>query len=777
MKIADQLQHLFKKNPIPKDVYLSLTLFHQHISGCVWSIGEEESLEIMHCTHAESIDTSWEKRIEAADEVVSTLEEKSGAGELHKTVLGFAPEFLTGEGDIQKSIRGDIKRLTTMLDLKPVGFVNIETAIIFQIKHEEGVPPSVILLHVAGEELRVSLYRVGNLVGERTIHISEFVVEDVETAIKSFPDIEVLPSRMILYGGNKETVDTIKSQLLTHQWTTRANFLHYPTIDVFELEHVAHAVALAGASELTASFVDEKIEEQEEEKPISEERLATTVVAQQSADDADEKTMEDVIKEEQEQQEQEQKETEEIQEEKEDEEELLDVQPEDANVVPVAPESLGFHKETDVLEHPVPSDNNQEIGEQEDDQQEIKKQSIATKLKTKTAMLFSFIKQTHIPITTKVPVIPIVLVTIVLLGVFGLIYYFIPKATVTIGVVPNTIAKSKTITIATGATSVDQAKFIIPGKKLEQSVTGEKTATVTGKKRIGDPAKGTVVVYNKTTSSRTLKKGAVLSTNSLQFTLDSDVEIASASESIGSITYGKATAQVTAVVIGEEGNISAGSDFTFKDVSSSIAIARNDQPFTGGTSRETTVVSRADYDAMVKALSDELVTKAKADLLAGVSGGEKLIDQTIKTTVTSKTFREELDQEATELHGKITLTISGISYNESDVKSVLLPLAAGEIPNGYAMNEGRTTVAIDTPVIKKDGSITTASSISLVSLPTVTVDVIKKELKGKTITQAQEIIKKIQGVGSVEIFFLRSPSKKRLPINATNITIDVVVNQ
>ncbi len=93
------------------------------------------------------------------------------------------------------------------------------------------------------------------------------------------------------------------------------------------------------------------------------------------------------------------------------------------------------------------------------------------------------------------------------------------------------------------------------------------------------------------------------------------------------------------------------------------------------------------------------------------------------------------------------------------------------------MNEGRTTMTMETPVIKKDGSITTAASISLVSLPTVMVDTIKKELKGKTITQAQEIIKKIQGVGSVEIFFLRSPSKKRLPFNTANITVDVVVNQ
>ena len=158
-----------------------------------------------------------------------------------------------------------------------------------------------------------------------------------------------------------------------------------------------------------------------------------------------------------------------------------------------------------MLENPVSSVNSQGKRKEEEIQNEGKKLSLGVTLKEKMASIIGVIKQIHIPTTsTKLPIIPILLVVFVLLGVAGLIYYLVPKATVTIGVVPSTVTKSKTITIATSATSVDQAKFIIPAKKLEQSVTGEKTATVTGKKRIGDPAKGTVVVYNKTTTSKTI---------------------------------------------------------------------------------------------------------------------------------------------------------------------------------------------------------------------------------------------------------------------------------
>jgi hypothetical protein len=157
----------------------------------------------------------------------------------------------------------------------------------------------------------------------------------------------------------------------------------------------------------------------------------------------------------------------------------------------------------------------------------------------------------------------------------------------------------------------------------------------------------------------------------LQFTLDEDVQVASASESIGSLTFGKADVRVTASAIGTQSNLASGGEFTFKDVSSSTAIARNDKAFAGGTSREVTVVSRLDYDAFVKTLSAELIEKAKQDFAQVVSGSQKIIDDTIKTTVTEKVFNLEIDEEAKQLDGKLTVTMSGIAYTDADVRALL----------------------------------------------------------------------------------------------------------
>jgi len=740
MNLEASFQQLFHPKKTQKELYLSLTLSHSHIGACVWSMDVDGALQVAASESKKLEKSSWENRIEIADELIEKLSEHAGTDAIHHVVFGLSQEMLTESEDIEKGVKLELKKMSTMLDLRPVGFVNIDTAVIFQIKHDEGVPPSVILLHVADNAMFMSLYRVGTCVGTRTIQKTEFIVEDVETAIKSFSDIEVLPSRILLFGDDINSLETIQSQLLTHQWPNRVNFLHYPKIDVMPMEEVARAVALAGASEMARAM---GIDMEEKEEKIEETVVAQTPASSEEKELSPEATIEELVAEEK------TTETKDVIEEIDDafnkdtdKEKLeeIEINPEDANVVAVSPDVLGFGK----------------------------KQKIHIQLP----------KLPKIPNLPKIPIhgitFPIIIIglfTIILLGFF---YYFLPKVTITVGVMPQIITKEKAITISSIATVVDGEKFIVPGKKQEKSISGEKTILVTGKKKIGDPARGTVTLYNKTTTTKLLKKGTIIDYKSLEFTLDNDVTVASASESIGSITFGTTTAVVTAIDIGEEGNVGVNSEFSVKGQDTSVLIARNGQAFTGGTSRQATVVSRADYDALIKALTEELIVKAKEELSQEVSGGEKLIEQTIKTTVASKTFTEELDQEAKELHGKATITIMGISYKEEDIKTLLLTLASKEIHSGYIMNEGRTTITVTNPVLKKDGSITAQASVQLVTIPKIDVDVIRKSLVGKSFTNAQLLLKQIQGVGSAEFVFKRS-MRNKLPLKATNITIDVVI--
>jgi hypothetical protein len=315
----------------------------------------------------------------------------------------------------------------------------------------------------------------------------------------------------------------------------------------------------------------------------------------------------------------------------------------------------------------------------------------------------------------------------------------------------------------------------IPGTLQEKTVSGDKTIPVTGKKQVGDPARGTVVIYNKSLTPRTFSKGTSIKAGALKFTLDGDVSVASASESIGSITFGKTPVAVTASQIGPQSNLPASTEFAFADVSTNIASARNEQPLAGGTSKDVTVVTRADYDALVEAVSEEFLAQAKEELSQSVGGDEKLIDETVKTSVTDKKFDQELDQQTQQLHGKITLSISGIVYKEADVKQILSDAARTQVPSGYEFQDTRTEVSLTDPEVEKDGTITVAGELHAIAIPAINIQDIKKQIAGKSITQATDYLRQVSGIAGVSYAFDKSWTKSKLPMNANNILMKIEV--
>lgn len=799
MKLPDVLAGLLPKKEETKEYFFSLYLDIDAAAVAVWHMDAGSIPKVSSFAHAVVADDTWESRIHVVDRLLSAAEDKVGVTKaITKTVFGLPGAYLTAEGNITDPVRLSLKKLSHMLELKPVGFVPLSQAIAFFLKKEEGIPPSIILVGCSGVRARVSLYRVGQLTHDEEILWGDDPAAALEGVLKAQQDGDVLPSRILLYGGNATIVEDVRSKLLKHAWPTRANFLHFPKIESLPVETLLAAVSLAGAAELA-----HEIGENPEESTVS------TVVAQPTASGkkqtvtagtisvaAEEEPGEELQEEDEEEtsgDSEDGQEREEEDEPLEDEEEASDgeesrepaiaeygsgsvelADEETSNVEVVTPESLGFRRE-DVLEHqhgPQKEMSHVHPGK-------VRASAFAFPMAFKFPKLqmpaFAWFRSGSSPafrLRGSAPLIVGIIGTVIISSV---LYFVLPRVTVTVLVASNSVDESMTVTVNPNATVADANTKMIPGKIQEQSVSGDKTITVTGKKNIGDPAKGTVTIYNKVTSGKTLPKGSVLTTGTIAFTLDSDVSIASASESIGSITFGKATANVTAKEIGPNGNVPSGSEFTFSSVSGTSVSARNEAAFTGGTSKQVTVVSRADQDALVKALTEDLLMKAKQQLLSGGSTGERLIESTIKTEVTEKIFDAELDQEARELHGKVTVRVSGISIADSDIKSVLLSQVEAKVPSGYRLAPEQTTVSTSNVQVKKDGSISLVVKLSAVSLPVIDGESLRSKLAGKKVQDATGILRETPGVAGAEYRFSLSPTKSRLPINRSNITVTVMV--
>ncbi|EKD87331.1 MAG: hypothetical protein ACD_36C00135G0001 [uncultured bacterium] len=160
-------------------------------------------------------------------------------------------------------------------------------------------------------------------------------------------------------------------------------------------------------------------------------------------------------------------------------------------------------------------------------------------------------------------------------------------------------------------------------------------------------------------------------------------------------------------------------------------------------------------------------------MATSISGGEKLIDATLKTSVTEKTFTQELDQEAKELAGKITITVSGISYSETDVVALFTDRVSSQLMPGYAFDNNSTDIEVKGVQVKKDGTTTVTTHVRGSALPSLDSDAIRKGVAGKSVTKAQEYLKTTGGVAGAEFRFRWAVFPNRLPINRNNISVTI----
>lgn len=711
MKFPSQLGNLFGQKQEKKEVFASLLLDVEYVASALWEMGDKGVPQIIATATGSVAADTWEDRLNAIDDALANVEDKANTTDYAKTVLGLPLAYLTETGEITSEVRAHIKEVTKELELKPIGFVSIHQALMYKLKKDEGVPPSVIFLGVSRRDVSLSLYKVGALSGQKKLGYSGDIAIQVEELLKQFKDLEVLPARILLYGHDGKDLAEVKNELLKYPWTTRVNFLHFPKIEIVTPEEVVAAISLAGASELASEMKEETVEP----VPAQVEEIEEG---------------EDIVRE------------------------------EEPNVVVVEPSHLGFRKNVDVLE---------EVGKPEPKRGfTIPKKLLPVLIsKIDISVLITRFRSRGLAVALGIIAVAIFFV--------WFIVWTVPHAIVTVLESPKSISDSEQITIDPTATVVDAQNKIIPGTKQEQSVSGDKTMAVTGKKNVGDPAKGSVTIYNKTLGVHSLSKGTTLTAGSLEFTLDADVSVASASEDLGGRTYGKVTAAITASQIGANSNMPVNTTFTVKGFSSDEMTANNPQALTGGTSKEVTVVSRADYDALVAAAQKDLVDQAKQGLTASVGGTAKLIEDTIGTSVTEKSFAQELDQQASQLSGKVTLTISGISYSDDDIKTLLAAFIAKDIPQGFTLSESRTQVSLTNVKVAKNGKITATATIKSDAVPTVDIAAIQKNLAGKKISDAEKYLRTMPGIAGMEVSFRMSFGKHRLPINAKNISVGLAI--
>lgn len=249
--------------------YWALVIEDQWISSAVWKISDGK-VEVV----SESPATRWDSASEDSDRLFIESVDTSlsyasqnlpeGVEEPTKTVFGVSSQWIS-DGNIKEEYLDKLKKVCDSLSLTPSGFVVLSEAISHFIKFEEESPLSGVVVGVSDQNLDISIFNLGKLVGTtnvaRSITIEDDVVEGISRLNVNLPNV---PSRIVLYNQKEQELEEIKGLLNDVDWAKLENskFMHTPKVDILQPNKKILAVALAGGSELgEVSGVSEKHDE------------------------------------------------------------------------------------------------------------------------------------------------------------------------------------------------------------------------------------------------------------------------------------------------------------------------------------------------------------------------------------------------------------------------------------------------------------------------------------------------------------------------------------
>lgn len=679
-----------KKTEEQKENYWALLIEPEWVTTSIWHItdGKVETVSSSTATRWDSIDESGRSLIESIDSSLSSCTQNlpDDYPDPTKTVFGVPSSWLDG-GNIKEEYLLKLKKICDELSLTPSGFVVLSEAISHFYKKEEETELNAVVVGISTENLDLSIFDKGKLVGTTNVMRSVSIEDDMAEGLSRLGgSLESFPPRIILFNQNEHELEEVKSSLDDSDWEKMGNskFVHPPKVEIFDPVKKILAVSLAGGSELgeVSGVVDTKIEEM----PI---------------------------------------------------EEINNIEEPEG----VTAEDLGFTVNTPKVEEPTLSTL-----------PTLPKKILFKKPNIK----FNFPKINFSFGNKPLIMIGVLVITLFFVG-FGL-WWFLPKAVVTIYVSPKKLEENVSLTIGKE----------IKDEKVEVTVNGEETKATTGTKTVGDKAKGTVKVQNGTAFPINLPVGTILlSSSDLKFVTTKSASISGA---LSPSSPGITTLDVEAGNIGSEYNLNKDEVFKVANYPKAEVDATATDIFVGGSSRQISAVSEDDRKKLLSLLKNKLLEEAKEKLNEKITEDMLLVDASFAEKIVEENYSNKVGDEATNLKLSLSLTVSSNTVLKKDLSEISKKSLEGKIPTGFVLRDDQISYSFT--VASKDAF---GVQVSANLLPSIDTDDVAKKIAGRYPNIAEAYLASIPGFAQAEIRMKPTLQGKlgTLPHPPKNISIEI----
>lgn len=347
------------------------------------------------------------------------------------------------------------------------------------------------------------------------------------------------------------------------------------------------------------------------------------------------------------------------------------------------------------------------------------------------------------------------LVALLVLG-----YLYVPKATVNLSVDSEALVKSFEIEASPSAQSINEEQRVIPAVKITATGQEESEGEATGKKEVGEKAKGVVTLYNKTNSEKSFPAGTVISKGrvegeDLRFLLENGLTVpartsTTSAEQVTTYFPGRVEVSVTAEKIGEEYNLSRGETFNVANYPTNDFIAQCYADFAGGTKRKVSVVSIKDREKLEEELKSKLESRLRNDLESRLVGDQKLEKGAVSFKELKKDFDKEVGEEADKFNLKMEFSALGFAYSQGQLKDLLGKLLKEFVPEQYELSSAEGGVEVFGAKTEKEVLEFTAKVQGFV-IPKIDKESLRNELAGKPLDWGCSYISSIANIRDCSI--------------------------
>lgn len=715
MKAAAVAEHFF-----------ALNIGAEDLTAGLWKIENNKATVLSEASEKYA---GQEEILDVTDKLLDAVSLNTTV-EPSKILFGVPDSWLQDE-DLKEPYLKFLKTLIKDLDLTPMAYVATSHALVHFLEKHDGSPLTGILIGIGKKSVVITISRAGKIDGSIALDRGESLGGDVEKGISRVMKGEVLPAKILIYGsGNLEAQ---KSELTSYPWMSSLSFLHMPKIEIAPGSLELNSIVFAGAVELnpTVKF-DSSVEVRRSGivSHIKEDLPHEEVVSEKKSEDKS-----------------------------------------DDKIEMSQDEDFGFMA-GDVAE--------------ESKNEQVEKAEISDILDEEVESNLRFpespaIPPEPIPLNVKKIKMPAFLSNKMLLAIVIVLiaaiaaYVILPKASVMVYVEPRILEKETQVIASPSIKEVDKDNQQIPGELVDVTISGSGTDQSTGKKQIGDPAKGVVKIINNSNQAQNISKGTVITTPSgFKFTLDTGVNIASTSAT--SESKSTATANVTAAVIGADSNLPSGTQFTVPS-SAQVAVL-SEGNFSGGTSKDVTVVSSDDQKRLLASLTADLRKKATEQLQAKLDQegkGKKVLQETLTEEITKKTYSKNVNDQASSFSLDVNVKYKGTTFNDADLRTIVAKLVETNVPDDFTLSIADSTTESNVSKIDKDGKVTFTAKFKAKLMPKIDTDKIRDQIIGRTPQSASDVIRAYQNVLGADITLTPPlPSfLQRLPILSRNIVVTV----